>query len=154
MEKINEFKQYFTETVYKPLNDLINTTSMFIASIKNNDEVQLHVTYEMMIINQFELFNRTTDLVDKMIAAKDKYNMRNELIDIKEENNDNDNDDDDFENLINIQMIKILFYAKNVQEKLEQHDLRNAANNLKQLINLFRTFFQDMHEIYKYIILK
>ena len=153
MEKINEFKQYFTETVYKPLNDLINTTSMFIASIKNNDELQLHVTYEIIIINQFELFNRTTDLVDKMIAAKDKYNMRNELIDISEENDDND-DDDDFENLINRQMIKMLFYAKNVQEKLEQHDLRNAANNLKQLINLFRTFFQDIHEIYKYIILK
>lgn len=150
--EINEFKQYFTETVYKPLNDLINTTSMFVASIKNNDELQLHVTYEIMMINQFELFNRTTDLVDKMIAAKDKYNMRNELIDISEENDNND--DDDFENLINKQMIKILYYAKSTQEKLEQHDLRNAANNLKQLINLFRTFFQDMHEIYKYIILK
>lgn len=148
----NEFKQYFTETIYKPLDNLINITSMFVTSIKNNDKLQLYITYKMMAINQFELINRTTDLVSKMIAAKDKYNMQHELIDIKDENKIINDNDDDFENLINKQIIKMLYYAKNIQKKLEQHDLRNAANNLIQLINYLQLFFQDINKIYKYIL--
>ena len=48
----------------------------------------------------------------------------------------------------------MLYYTKNIQKKLEQHDLRNAANNLIQLINLFAAFFQDINKIYNYIIRK